>query len=291
MKRVLLLPLLLLSMLVSAQQGANDILFTTNGEIIQGKVTKVTANTISFSYPGETLVNEIETSNLEKIVFSSGRTQNFDAQKTTSASSAGAPVQSSPKDTVMVQTTIPKEEIYLGPDSKAIDNNVLALVPMSYYEDGTYSREVSRQLSQFATEYLSTQNQSLPIEVQSLDATIEKLMKAKVSFQKLNETSVEDLQRILGAGYLITMEVKTTQTAQAKKEGGFFGESQTQTDSSGSKRFDMELVLYGKSGTETYSTKFSDERSHANGMGKAGSASWKKGAQYVLDQVLNLDSL
>ncbi|MEL6976752.1 MAG: hypothetical protein AAGL29_15365 [Bacteroidota bacterium] len=290
MKRVLLLPLLLLSMLVSAQQGANDILFTTNGEIIQGKVTKVTANTISFSYPGESLVNEIETANLEKIVFSSGRTQNFSGQKTASASASSAPVQSTPKDTVMVQTTIPKEEIYLGPDAKAIDNNVLALVPMSYYEDGTYSREVSRQLSQFATEYLSTQNQSLPIEVQSLDATIEKLMKAKVSFQKLNETSPQDLQRILGAAYLITMEVKATKSAEAQKEGGFFDESQPQAKTT-SNRFDMQLVLYGQGGTETYSTKFTDERSQANGSTQNEQTNWKKGAQYVLDQVLNLSSL
>ncbi|MEM8848281.1 MAG: hypothetical protein AAGD17_14370, partial [Bacteroidota bacterium] len=162
MKKVILLFVLSLSLVAFAQQSSvNDILFTKSGEIIQGKVVKVTNSTISFSYPGESLVNEIGSDQLQKIVFSSGRTQNF--AKTSSGNATPAVADKpTPNEEGITTTTIPKEEIYLGPGDDVIENNNnnrLAVTPMTFLVNGEYSKGISGQATQFATDYLARQNQ------------------------------------------------------------------------------------------------------------------------------------
>ncbi|WP_422860014.1 hypothetical protein ACOKFD_03635 [Flagellimonas sp. S174] len=297
MKKVMLLLVMSLSLVAFAQQGnVNDILFTKSGEIIQGKVVKVTSSTISFSYPGESLVNEIGSDQLQKIVFSSGRTQNFAKASSGNTSSTSATNPAPPKEEITT-TTIPKEEIYLGPgDDTAVEsnsNNRLAVTPMTFLVNGEYSKEISGQATQFATDYLARQNQSQPIEVQNMGATIKKLVDAGIGFQQLSQTTSEKLQSVLGTEYLVLIEVNEThQKAQPKKDSGFFDAQGEQTDPSSNVRYEIEVVLFGAGGSENYSAKFSNERSFKSTLGNGGAKSdWKTAMRYVLDQILTSGSL
>ncbi|MEO0527017.1 MAG: hypothetical protein AAFZ89_07315, partial [Bacteroidota bacterium] len=269
--------------------NTNDILFTKNGEIIQGKVVKVTSSTINFSYPGETLINEIGVQNLEKIVFSSGRTQLFgntsSGNNDITATKAVVPVPNSP-----ASQPIPKEEIYLGPDS--YENNRLAVVPLSFTKNDTYDKDVSSQMTQFVTGYLLQKNQSLPIEVQDMKTTIKKLVDSGVGFQQLSQTPIDRLQQILGSEYIVVVEVgESSAKGQKKASSGFFDSAQVASSTESGIRYDIELIIYGGQASEKYSAKFSDERSFKSPIANADQEGWKKAMQYVLDQVLSSGNL
>nr|WP_299339101.1 hypothetical protein [Allomuricauda sp.] len=285
-KLILLLFFLPLAFVAFAQSGNNDILFTTSGEIIQGKVVKVTSSTISFSYPGESLVNEVSTADLQKIVFSSGRTQSFSAASGTAATPAEAPkeiIASAPEN-----NPIPREEIFLGPGS--IDNNKLVVVPSSFNKNGTFDKDTSSKITQFATNYLTQTNQSLPIEVQDMPKTISMLVDAGIGFQQLATSPVDKLQGALKAEYLVIIEVNETQNQSKPKSSGFYDDAPAQTSES-SLRYDIELVVYGGQGKEKYSSKLADERSFQSDVASAGQEGWKTGLKYVLDQVLTSANL
>lgn len=283
-----------LSLVAFAQKGnVNDILFTNSGEIIQGKVVKVTSTTISFSYPGESLVNEISSDQLQKIVFSSGRTQNFTKTASYSATTVKVPA---PAEEVTT-TTIPKEEIYLGLDENVApvrtSNNRLAVTPMRFLINGEYSKEISGQATQFATDYLSRQNQSLPIEVQDMATSIQKLVEAGIGFQQLAQTPADKLQNALGSEYLVLIDInQTEQKSEAKRESGFFDVQEEKAPENANVRYEIEVILFGAGGTETYSAKFSNERSFKSALGNGNSQNdWKPAMQYVLDQILTSGSL
>ncbi len=70
--------LFLLGMFFSVNgQNASDQIFLTNGETIAVKVKKVAPNTITYVYLGEELENEVEKDDVVKIIFKSGREQDF----------------------------------------------------------------------------------------------------------------------------------------------------------------------------------------------------------------------
>lgn len=58
-------------------QNAFDQIYFTSGEIIAVKVKKVAPNTITYVYLGENLENVVEKGDVVKIVFKSGRKQQF----------------------------------------------------------------------------------------------------------------------------------------------------------------------------------------------------------------------
>lgn len=265
--------------------GKNDIVFTQTGEIIQGKVVKVTASTISFTYPGETLINEIGTQNLEKIVFSSGRVQSFGTPTSGQKDDETLTVLA-PNDAVgQAQNTapIPKEEIYLGP---GFEENKLAVIPLSFTKNGTYDKDVSSQMTQFVTDYLAQKNQSLPITVQDMMTTIKNLVDSNVGFRQLSQTPIARLQQILKSEYIVMVEVNESSTKAQKKDSGFFDSTAEPASTESGLRYDIELIVYGNQGAEKYSAKFSDERSFGSPLANAHQEGWKKAMQYVLDQVL-----
>ncbi len=284
MKKLLLLLFLPLAFVAFAQTGNNDILFTNSGEIIQGKVVKVTSSTISFSYPGESLVNEMSTSDLQKIVFSSGRTQNFSG---TAGNTNNAQVEVK-ENAVPEQTKdpIPTEEIFLGP---GFENNKLVVVPSSFTKNGNFDKDTSSKITRFATTYLADKNQSQPIEVQEMSKTISMLVDAGIGFQQLATSPIEKLQTALKAEHLVIITVSETNSQSKPKSSGFYDDAPAQAAES-SLKYDIELVVYGGEGKETYSTKLSDERSYKSNLA-SGTQGWKTGLKYVLDQVLTSANL
>ncbi|TAI48896.1 hypothetical protein [Flagellimonas allohymeniacidonis] len=284
MKKLFLLLFLPLAFVAFAQTGNNDILFTNSGEIIQGKVVKVTASSISFSYPGETLINELSTTNLQKIVFSSGRTQNFSGSpESSSATKMVAKENFIPEQT---KEPIPTEEIFLGP---GVENNKLVVVPSSFTKNGGFDKDTSSQITRFATTYLADKNQSQPIEVQEMSKTISMLVDAGIGFQQLATSPIDKLQAALKAEHLVIITVSETKNQSKPKSSGFYDDAPAQ-EAESSLKYDIELIVYGGEGKETYSTKLSDERSYKSNLASGGQE-WKTGLKYVLDQVLTSANL
>lgn len=75
MRKLIVLILVLLSFKATAQI---DTIYTHN-EKIACQVKEILANEVKFSYPKEALTNTLYKTQIEKIVFSSGRTQNFNS--------------------------------------------------------------------------------------------------------------------------------------------------------------------------------------------------------------------
>lgn len=56
-----------------------DSVYMKNGDVNVGKITSINDDAISFTYKGETLGYNFKSADINKIVFSSGRVQNFGA--------------------------------------------------------------------------------------------------------------------------------------------------------------------------------------------------------------------
>ncbi|MBQ9214715.1 MAG: hypothetical protein IJ150_12380, partial [Bacteroidales bacterium] len=77
MKRLYLMFLLTwFSFSVYAQ---SDTIYFSNGKIEGCTVSKITDKTVEYSYPDESLINEVKKSTISQIKFASGRTQVFES--------------------------------------------------------------------------------------------------------------------------------------------------------------------------------------------------------------------
>lgn len=70
----------LIALTVMAQEESFDQVNKTDGSSIEVKVTKVTTDFIEYNFPEESLTNQLKTSEIESIVFASGRTQTFEQE-------------------------------------------------------------------------------------------------------------------------------------------------------------------------------------------------------------------
>ncbi|MGB5820051.1 MAG: hypothetical protein WBG90_11255, partial [Saonia sp.] len=271
MKKLALLIGLLFSFSIFSQGSAskNDIIFTTNGELIQAKVVKVTDDTVSFNYPGETVINEMKSAGLEKIVFASGRTQNFNSKKAIASSSS-----LSLADNVDTPA-IPSEEIYVLP---SYEENTLAVIPFSYMRNNTYNKNLSSEVTAFVINFMASKAPLTTIETQSMPKTIKKLVDNGISHKRLGEASAEELRTIVGTQYILRASIEETT--------GDSTASVTEEDKKGTEVVTrINLKLYDpENNVEKYEANFSDGQflqKDSNGYLKR-DGNWKAPMEYVL---------
>ena len=275
MKNLMTLFLALFTLAAFAQGNAskNDIIFTKDGELIQAKVVKVTSDTVSFTYPGESVVNEVRKGTLEKIVFSSGRTQNFGTGTGTAAKkgeSVFVPAEE-PKP-------LPREEISLYP---SYNENTIAIVPASFTKNGNYSKELSSTLSKFTTSYLAGTTAEHGVAVQDMTQTIRSLVDKGIGYQELKNASIGELRNALGAEYLVKVSVEESKNETTKK--GFYGDEEI-ISSNGAKTT-MQLTIYGANpDEEIHSSVLTYEKLVAKAT-DAGNG-WQSLAEYLLSQFI-----
>lgn len=277
MKNLFTLLFVMCSYLALAQGSAkNDIIITKNGELIQAKVVKVTSSTVSFNYPGETVINEVEKNTLEKIVFASGRTQNF-------GDSPNAPSQSGETVSVPVEKSqpIPKEEIFLN---QSVETGSLAVIPASFNKNGTYSKELSSELSNYVAGYL-VKNTAHGLQVQDMTKTIRSLVDNGIGYQELKSASLGQLRNAIGTELLLRIEVNEK---QGERKANFFGEIDENT--SGKTKTTIVLTVYETSAeAEIHSASASYEQEKKNGSEI--NKNWQSLVDYVINQFINTRSL
>lgn len=185
-----ILTTLLLSLSVLAQ-NKTDIILKTNGEEMKGKVVEILDNDIKFTYEGETLVYSVKKSEIQKITFSSGRVQTFNAATTTSA-----PAQADSQ-----------------PAATGDSRNKVAILPFTFTKDGQAApEEVSMQVQNECYALLSRHSGVYTVlEPRRTDVL---LNKANITRANIMNYTMDEIAKILGVEYIVDGMVTQNRTTQ-----------------------------------------------------------------------------
>lgn len=276
MRNVLFVSGLLFCMYLFPQQGAskNDIIFTSNGELLQVKVTKVTDGAISFVYPGETVVNEINPAKLEKIVFASGRTQNFGGTKGEVIIAKENPGNTT--STFMEET----------PAVPAYEENFIAVVPLEFQRNGKYDKTLANKATEYVIGLMSGKANTEGVEVLDMGKAIERLVDSGFSYGKLRQSSPKELRDALETEYILFVSIK-----EDEKSGSPESDLMAQEVSNNNTQMEriINIRLYGAdSEVESFEMDFSENvflnKSNDNSNLLA-SGKWKSSLRYLTEQL------
>lgn len=186
--------MLFVSVFAFAQGGKKlDKIIKRDYQIIECTIAKMSDKTVEYSLPGETLQISLDVSQIARIDFASGRSQTFDVSE-----------NNAPSNTNSVQVT-----------SSEIKPNTIAVLPVPYVNSGTM--EESEEMAKFAqndlyNKLLDKSANLFPLTVQDLRVTNSLLHKAGIDYKNIDETPIEDLQKILGVDNIIAAKVSFTIT-------------------------------------------------------------------------------
>ncbi|WP_422079630.1 hypothetical protein [Ulvibacterium sp.] len=276
MKNVFIVSGLLFCMYLFPQQGAskNDIVFTTNGQLLQVKVTKVTDGAVSFVYPGETVVNEINPAKLEKIVFASGRTQNFGGNGNETIIA-----KENPGDA----TSAFMEEAPMAP---SYEENIMSVVPLDFKRNGNYDKTLANKATEYVIGLMSGKANTQGVEVLNMGKAIERLVDSGFSYGKLRQSSPEQLRDALETEYILFVSIK-----EDEKNGS--PESDLMAQEVSNKNTQLERVinmrLYGAdSEVESFEMDFSENvflNKSVDGSNLLAGGKWKSSLRYLTEQL------
>lgn len=163
------------------QTSKEDMVQKSSGEILKGKILRVTDSDVTFVYSGETAEYVIKKSDVSKIVHSSGRVEDF-AQNNTA--------QIRQKDAV---------SMVASPNGH---HNRIAILPFTFLmENQQGAEEIGIKAQQDAYNYLSKHSSGYTIiDPRTVNAA---LAQAGVTREKMIGFSMKNLGNILGAEYMI----------------------------------------------------------------------------------------
>ncbi len=187
--------LVLLSAFVSfAQSGKKlDKIIKRDYQIIECTVLKMSDKTVEYSLPGETVQISLDVSQIAKIDFASGRSQTFDV-----SSNSNSTTQSSPSQNIV---------------SAEKQHNTIAVLPIPYVNAD--NQQGSEDMAKFAqndlyNKLLDKSSNIFPLTVQDLRTTNSLLHKAGIDHNNIDETPIEDLEKILGVDNIVAAKVSYT---------------------------------------------------------------------------------
>ncbi|GAA6768327.1 hypothetical protein AAFH68_42810 [Flavobacterium sp. CGRL1] len=181
--------MLFVSVFAFAQGGKKlDKIIKRDYQIIEGTISKISDKTVEYSLPGETLTISLDVSHIARIDFASGRSQTFDVSQGNSDSSA-------------VVT------------ASQIKQNTIAVLPVPYLNAD--NQESSEDMAKFAqndlyNKLIDKSSNILPLTVQDLRTTNSLLHKAGIDHTNIDETPIEDLEKILGVDNIVAAKVSYT---------------------------------------------------------------------------------
>jgi len=193
MKKFITAVLLLFISAISFAQGGKklDKIIKRDYQIIECTIAKISDKTVEYSLPGETVQIVLDVSQIAKIDFASGRTQTFDVSApNTSQNSSG-------------------QEITSG----EIKTNTIAVLPVPYVN--SENQESSEEMAKFAqndlyNKLLDKSENIFPLTVQDLRVTNSLLHKAGIDYKNIDETPIDDLEKILGVDNIVAVKVSYT---------------------------------------------------------------------------------
>ncbi|MDA6069986.1 hypothetical protein NJT12_10195 [Flavobacterium sp. AC] len=196
-KVITVILIMFVSVFTFAQGGKKlDKIIKRDYQIIECTIAKMSDKEVEYSLPGETMRIALEVSQIARIDFASGRSQTFDI----SANNANTV---SPDDSGHIIT------------SAEMKPNTIAVLPVPYVNSGTM--ESSEEMAKFAqsdlyNKLLDKSANLFPLTVQDLRVTNSLLHKAGIDYKNIDETPIEDLQKILGVDNIVAAKVSYTIT-------------------------------------------------------------------------------
>lgn len=193
-KIVSVILMLFISVLSFAQSGKKlDKIIKRDYQIIECSIAKMSDKTVEYSLPGETVQISLDVSQIARIDFASGRSQTFDV----------TPNSATPNTSGQVAA------------SAEMKPNTIAVLPIPYVNSGTL--ETSEEMAKFAqndlyNKLLDKSANLFPLTVQDLRVTNSLLHKAGIDYKNIDETPIEDLQKILGVDNILAAKVSYTIT-------------------------------------------------------------------------------
>ncbi|WP_149208101.1 hypothetical protein [Flavobacterium johnsoniae] len=188
-KLTAVLLMLFVSVFAFAQGGKKlDKIIKRDYQIIEGTISKISDKTVEYSLPGETLTISLDVSQIARIDFASGRSQTFDVSQGNSDSSAVVA-------------------------ASQIKQNTIAVLPVPYLNAD--NQESSEDMAKFAqndlyNKLIDKSSNILPLTVQDLRTTNSLLHKAGIDHTNIDETPIEDLEKILGVDNIVAAKVSYT---------------------------------------------------------------------------------
>jgi hypothetical protein len=189
---------LLLAAGVSAQNKSTaklDRIIKKDYQVIECSISKMSDTSVEYSLPGETMVISLEINRIARIDFAGGRSQAFDTASGT-GTAAGPPA------------------------SQAVENapaktNTIAVLPVPYVNSDNL--QSSEEMARFAqndiyNKLIDKSSNIFPLTVQDLRVTNSLLHKAGISSANIDDTPIEDLQKILGADNIVAAKISYTIT-------------------------------------------------------------------------------
>jgi hypothetical protein len=193
MKKLSAVILMFLVTIISFAQGGKklDKIIKRDYQIIECTIAKISDKTVEYSLPGETLQISLDVSQIAKIDFASGRSQTFDVSTSTT----------SPNTTSQVVA------------SAEMKTNTIAVLPVPYVNSD--NQEGSEDMAKFAqndlyNKLLDKSSNIFPLTVQDLRTTNSLLHKAGITHENIDETPIEDLEKILGVDNIVAAKVSYT---------------------------------------------------------------------------------
>lgn len=232
-KVVSVIIMLLISVFSFAQGGKKlDKIIKRDYQIIECTIAKMSDKEVEYSLPGETMQISLDVSQIARIDFASGRSQTFDVSANTTASDNSSSGQ------VMA--------------SAEMKPNTIAVLPVPYVNSG--SLESSEEMAKFAqndlyNKLLDKSANILPLTVQDLRVTNSLLHKAGINYKNIDETPIEDLQKILGADNIVAAKVSYTITEGSTASTYNSGNAKVSDDNKKVKTSDISTT---NASTQTY---------------------------------------
>lgn len=261
-----------------AQQNdlKNDIIVTTDGQFLQVKVIKVGADLLTFSYPGESVVYELKPDGINKIVFASGRTQNFNSTNAAKINGSG-----------MSDSLVPP-----AVKTPGFVENTLAIVPLEFEQNGSFEKNLASEATDYMMDLTSGQAKNHGIEVLPKDKAIEKLLEAGINYNDLRQSSPDRLREVMGTEYILFVSINETNKDSTKIDKSNYMAEDSVSGSIGQIQRAIELNVYNPDSKEkAYGMDFSEQvfirKSQDNQQSVPADDAWKSSLKYLVEQLFS----
>ena len=196
-KQIITAILMFITVFSFAQGGKKlDKIIKRDYQIIECTIAKMSDKTVEYSLPGETMQIELDISQIARIDFASGRSQTFDV------SGGDVPANNSGQAVVAAE----------------MKPNTIAVLPVPYVNSD--NQQGSEDMAKFAqndlyNKLLDKSANIFPLTVQDLRTTNSLLHKAGIDHNNIDETPIQDLQKILGVDNIVAAKVSYTMSSSS----------------------------------------------------------------------------